>query len=265
MITLYIKTHNITGLKYFGKTTRPNVDHYVGSGVYWLKHLRQHGRDLSTTVVATFSDDNIDECVNYAIEFSRTHNIVESSEWANLIEENGLDGSPLGRRHTEVTKAKISFIRTGIPAPKRHITRTEPIDVKSLRLSVQNKGRVWVNNGTSEFRIHPTEIPDGVTYGRLVKVGQYTLGLGNKSGNNTRGKRIYNNGETHKFFLPGTAPEGWVLGKMEGYQGGTGSARKGRKFGSISSKGYRWWTDGAINKRSHTTPGETFYLGYTKK
>jgi hypothetical protein len=37
--TLYVKTHNITGLKYFGKTTNDPFK-YKGSGKYWLDHLK---------------------------------------------------------------------------------------------------------------------------------------------------------------------------------------------------------------------------------
>ena len=43
MITyLYHKRHGITGLNYFGKTVR-NPYKYNGSGLYWKRHLAQHG------------------------------------------------------------------------------------------------------------------------------------------------------------------------------------------------------------------------------
>jgi hypothetical protein len=38
---LYIKTHSVTGLKYFGKTTKDPF-RYKGSGVYWVRHLKVH-------------------------------------------------------------------------------------------------------------------------------------------------------------------------------------------------------------------------------
>jgi len=44
---LYIKKHNVTGLKYFGKTVRDPLK-YKGSGQYWLTHLKQHGNDVTT-------------------------------------------------------------------------------------------------------------------------------------------------------------------------------------------------------------------------
>ena len=44
---LYIKTHNITGLKYFGKTTGDPYT-YFGSGTKWLNHLNVYGKDVTT-------------------------------------------------------------------------------------------------------------------------------------------------------------------------------------------------------------------------
>jgi len=89
MIYLYHKKHKITGLNYFGKTT---VDPYSynGSGKYWNSHLKKHGKEIETVEVWKF--DNVNECSLFAINFSKENNIVESKDWANLKEENGLDG-----------------------------------------------------------------------------------------------------------------------------------------------------------------------------
>ena len=40
--TLYVKTHNKTGLKYLGRTTQDPYK-YKGSGTYWRSHLKKHG------------------------------------------------------------------------------------------------------------------------------------------------------------------------------------------------------------------------------
>ena len=42
MQTLYHHTHNITGKKYLGQTTR-DLNVYKGSSVEWLEHLEQQG------------------------------------------------------------------------------------------------------------------------------------------------------------------------------------------------------------------------------
>jgi hypothetical protein len=87
---LYIKQHSITRLKYFGKTTR-NPYKYSGSGKYWLSHIKKHGKEHIVTlwVSGPYHDKSI---VDYALRFSEENNIVESSDWANLKPENGLDG-----------------------------------------------------------------------------------------------------------------------------------------------------------------------------
>jgi hypothetical protein len=42
---LYIKQHSITGLKYFGKTTKSNPYKYNGSGKYWIRHINKNGKE----------------------------------------------------------------------------------------------------------------------------------------------------------------------------------------------------------------------------
>jgi hypothetical protein len=69
-------------------------------------------------------------------------------------------------------------------------------------------------------------LPEGWVSGRLGQIGDMNLGNKNKTGDNTRGKKIYNNGIKHAYFLPDNVPEGWVSGKMLGYQGGTGAMKK---------------------------------------
>jgi hypothetical protein len=91
---LYIKQHNVTGLKYFGKTTQKNPISYPGSGLHWKRHLKTHGNDVSTVWAQLFTSQ--EELTEYAVQFSKENQIVESREWANLRDENGLDGQPKG-------------------------------------------------------------------------------------------------------------------------------------------------------------------------
>jgi len=88
--TLYVKTHNETGLKYFGKTTSKNPISYIGSGIHWKRHIKKHGNNVSTEIIGEF-EDRISLQL-FAYEFSVLNRIVESDEWANLKIENGLDG-----------------------------------------------------------------------------------------------------------------------------------------------------------------------------
>lgn len=105
---LYIKQHNLTGLKYFGKTTRKDPNKYIGSGLHWRRHISVHGNDISTVWTKFFS--NQEELVEFAVEFSINNNIVESTEWANIKIENGLDGgSQKGRTLSESCRQKLSI------------------------------------------------------------------------------------------------------------------------------------------------------------
>lgn len=93
-IILYVKTHNITGLKYFGKTTRKDPQKYQGSGKYWKRHIEKHGYDVTTEIVGEFY--SIEEAETFALKFSEENNIIESNTWANLQLENAKDGAPIG-------------------------------------------------------------------------------------------------------------------------------------------------------------------------
>lgn len=103
---LYIKQHPITHKLYFGKTASKDPLKYSGSGKYWLNHLKKYGnRNIITLWSELFIDSK--EMEEFAIEFSKKMNIVESSQWLNLRPENGLDGAPLGNALSETTKLKI--------------------------------------------------------------------------------------------------------------------------------------------------------------
>ena len=100
---LYLKTHNITGLKYLGKTVKdPFV--YRGSGVRWLNHIDKHGYDVITEIL--LETDDKEELKKVGLEYSEKWNIVESNKFANLIPEQG-DGGDVSSSFTEQTKRKM--------------------------------------------------------------------------------------------------------------------------------------------------------------
>jgi hypothetical protein len=91
--TLYVKTHNLTGLKYLGQTSKTDPHKYTGSGKYWLKHLKKHGSNYSTEILCEFEFKN--QVDNMGLYYSKLWNVVESNEWANLKPESG-DGAATG-------------------------------------------------------------------------------------------------------------------------------------------------------------------------
>jgi hypothetical protein len=140
---LLVLTHNVTGLKYFCKTSQlDKLQYYKGSGVYWKRHRKVHGSDIKVGVLGLYYDK--DRCTAAALKFSKEHNIVQSEEWANLIEENGLDGQGLGENHVlygkpskcigqkrPQTSAKVKGCLNGMygkPSPMRGVAKPKGKD-----------------------------------------------------------------------------------------------------------------------------------------
>lgn len=87
---LYIKQCPHCELKYFGKSNSQNIVSYRGSGTRWRRHLNKHKVE---PIHLWNSDWYYDTSIKrFALKFSRINKIVKSDEWANLKEEDGLDG-----------------------------------------------------------------------------------------------------------------------------------------------------------------------------
>jgi hypothetical protein len=101
---LYVKTHNITGLKYLGYTKRKDPHKYKGSGEYWSKHINVHGYDVTTEILKEcLSKQEIKE---WGMYYSKLWDIVEARDehgnktWANLRPEEGDGGATIsGQNH----------------------------------------------------------------------------------------------------------------------------------------------------------------------
>lgn len=111
MLTLYLKIHNKTNLKYLGYTKQDPFK-YKGSGVYWSRHLKEHGNDVTTEIL--FQSESIDEIGSKGLEFSKLWDITNSSDFANLCDEDGnknygtANPNFIGHPQSEETKRKIS-------------------------------------------------------------------------------------------------------------------------------------------------------------
>jgi len=95
-IYLYKKTHNITGLKYLGKTINPNPHKYKGSGTVWMRHIKKHGYDVTTEILKECTSKK--ELKKWGLYYSELWDVVESSGWANLTSEEG-QGFSSGKHH----------------------------------------------------------------------------------------------------------------------------------------------------------------------
>jgi hypothetical protein len=135
-----IKTHNVTGLKYLCKCSNRDPYKYKGSGVYWKRHLKEHGRDINTEVI--FSSEDLEEFSAKCLEVSIKLDVKNSDEWANLIEETGLDGGVthrnphwlIGFKHSEETKRLISDA-------SKNMKRSPLPEEARLKISEKLKGK----------------------------------------------------------------------------------------------------------------------------
>lgn len=107
---LYIKQCPHCGLKYFGKTIREDIDQYHGSGLVWKRHLKKYKVDPIHLWNSNWYYDS--SIKRFAQKFSIINKIVESSNWANLTEEDGLGGGdpgPLGRKKISDTQNSLEW------------------------------------------------------------------------------------------------------------------------------------------------------------
>lgn len=144
---LYIKQHNKTGLKYFGKTIRKNPITYVGSGVAWRQHLAEHGSDITTIWCQLFTSK--DELVNYAVKFSLDNNIVDSAEWANLMIEEGLGSRCIGRKDSPETIEKRRLKNLGKKRTPEQRKRMSESQKSAVRKKLTEEQKVEISQKIS--------------------------------------------------------------------------------------------------------------------
>jgi hypothetical protein len=183
MITLYIKTHKLTGLKYFGKTTKSDVHKYKGSGHYWIRHIKKYGNLVDTKIVAQFDDE--EECKKFALDFSLRNNIVESKEWANLRIENGVDGAPVGNTFSQQTIKKMSDSKKGkkskqyfVEIAKKNVGRKQSDHQKQKAREFKQLSWKLITPEGNEFLITNLRkfcMENNLDQGNMVKVSQGIL------------------------------------------------------------------------------------------
>jgi len=141
---LLVMEHNITGLKYFCKTALlDRINRYKGSGTRWTNHLKVHGKDVKVGVLGFYVEE--ERCRNAAKQFSVDNKIVESDEWANLVEETGMMDRNMsnnlnpfyGKKHTPEMKESMRLARLGRSVNKGAYRSPE----QRAKISASLKGR----------------------------------------------------------------------------------------------------------------------------
>jgi hypothetical protein len=111
IIYLYVKTHNKTGLKYLGKTSKDPYS-YPESGVDWKAHLKEYGINHSTEIIKECNSNQ--ELSEWGRYYSKLWNVAESNEWTNRIPETGG-----GTNHTNEQKELFRQQQLGRKKPPR--------------------------------------------------------------------------------------------------------------------------------------------------
>jgi len=167
-IYLYLKTHNITGLKYLGKTVSKDPYAYKGSGVIWRAHLKEHGDDVSTTILEECDSES--ELESIGEYYSDLWNIVESKDFANMIPESGT-GNAKGIIHSDEARAKLSKAMKGkknslgykhsaetrAKMAKAKMGNTNSLGYKQTDEHRAKIGKAQIGNTHNRGRIHTNE------------------------------------------------------------------------------------------------------------
>ena len=157
-IYLYVKTHNKTGLKYLGKTTQ-NPFAYLGSGIDWKIHLKEHGEDYTTEILKECKNNK--ELSEWGRYYSGLYNVVESKEWANRIPETGGGscGPEAAKKISQKLKGKKKSLRTD--THKENLSKSckgtpKPRSEEHQQAWTESSKRNWTNN--PERRLKTAEV-----------------------------------------------------------------------------------------------------------
>jgi hypothetical protein len=241
---LYIKQCPHCGLKYFGKSISENIENYRGSGTRWNNHLKKH--KVAPTHLWN-SDWYHDTSISrFALKFSRINKIVSSANWANLKEENGLEGGfeHLNDGSTEhIERAKRGGKNGGGWAKHLHF---KPDDERTKNLSkIANEAKKKKLEENPEYKKE-----------YYSKVSEYQ-----KTNNSMKDKcwcvpiTCKNKKSEMKVFNVNAIPEGWISCKNFDEQ---------KKDKSNTAYGKMWITNPDIMENKYINKSEHIPDGWIK-
>lgn len=170
MIHIYLKTHNVTGLMYLGKTKQDPYT-YKGSGVRWLNHLAKHGNSVTTEIL--FSTDDPALVKEKGLEYSTKWDIVNSRNFANLVEESGSGGDT-----SKSLSYKEGIANRNLSANPNFINGIKNRDVSKVKAMRSGKSPTvehnlkWYNNGHKNIYVTEGTNPADYVPGRIIPKGR---------------------------------------------------------------------------------------------
>ena len=150
---LLLKEHKITGLKYlcYHNGTRENCFKYNGSGKYWTAHLKKHGYKISTIILET--KDTKEELIEYGLKYSKLWDVVNSKNYANLINEDcNSTSEPLQRidvreKRNKAFRERIRLYGQTEKEKERNKIATTIMQTPEVRERAANTLRTRLNTG----------------------------------------------------------------------------------------------------------------------
>lgn len=247
---LYIKIHNTTGLKYFGKTIRKDPYKYKGSGTYWMRHIEEHGYDVTTIVLNEGRPYDDEMTMKLAAKtFSEENNIVHIRDesgrkiWANLIPEMG-EGA-IQSENPKWIKSNQEYMRSDNNPAKKYGGSCK--GKKRPGIGGRKKGFKWTEKDReAQQRARATE------EFKAKKKAYWTPERRKESSERQKGKNghsknkpWYNNGlEERQMNEP---PDGWTKGRL--------NVNRNRKQLKL-----HWYNNGEISKQFSEGTEEKGYV-----
>lgn len=139
---LYVKTHEITGLKYLGQTRSKDPYKYAGSGQHWVNHLKKHGKFYKTEIIKKCSSN--EEVAKWGKYYSDLWDVVKNKEWANLIPEMGGGWNLVG----DANPQKRKEVREKTSAGVKKYLQNNPDKVKKWK---QWRNEFWTSEKIKEL------------------------------------------------------------------------------------------------------------------
>jgi hypothetical protein len=226
MYYLYIKKHNVTGLKYLGYTSAKDPYKYKGSGKYWSLHIKKYGYYVTTVIL--LASDSKEEIKTTGEFFSNLFGVVKYSDWANLKIES-CDGGwdYVNNNITEYRRTELVKVGKVLGLSNKNTVCAKNGEGKILRVSVEEYNNSNLTGHTKGFCFLYDK--EGNKHRK-----ETTTKVKNLNGNNF-GKVYINNGTIQKMVpKEEVLSEGWVIGKLP-------TVNK-------HNKGKIWITDGIDSK-----------------
>lgn len=191
---VYITTNNINGKKYIGKRSSPEFDNnYFGSGKLIKRAIKKYGKENFSCNVLRWcqTEDELNQYEKFYIakfdaqKSNMFYNISSGGDWGDVTkgmskeeyEEWKRKISPIGRHHSEETKAKMSAARKGIIFSPSTIEKMRKNNIGEKNNMYGTKWSEERKNKFSEIVSKPVKatLPNGeeISFGSVKACGDY--------------------------------------------------------------------------------------------